>query len=117
MDFVMFRVSDLRTAVAFYRGTLGLRCELESLEYQWAEFDAGNVTLALKGEALPAGARGGGDIALAVVDVQAACDELRQRGIAGLTPPEDSGFCFAVELHDPDGNRIILHQRTDGTAG
>ena len=56
-DFVMFLVSDLSRAVAFYRETLGLRCELENHEYQWAEFDCGNVTLSLKGRALADGVR------------------------------------------------------------
>lgn len=117
VDFVMFRVSDLRRAVGFYRDTLGLRCAIESMEHQWAEFDCGNVTLALKGAALPAGEKAGGIIALAVADVRGTCEELRLGGIELESAPVDSGFCIAAELRDADGNRIILHQRTDGSAG
>jgi len=116
-DFVMFLVSDLAQAVEFYRGTLGLKCEIESLEYQWAEFDCGNVTLSLKGNAIARDDRAGGRIALAVDDVRAAYEEFRARGVRIEAEPVDSGFCVACELWDPDGNRIILHQRSDGTYG
>lgn len=116
-DFVMFLVSDLACSVGFYRDVLGLRCEIESVPYQWAEFDCGNVTLALKGNALAAGEKAGGRLALAVDDVRAAHAELSQRGVRFEGEPEDSGFCVAVSLTDPDGNRIILHRRADGTFG
>jgi hypothetical protein len=46
-DFVMFQVSDLARAAAFYRETLVLPQEIYSEEYRWAEFNCGNVTLAL----------------------------------------------------------------------
>jgi predicted enzyme related to lactoylglutathione lyase len=113
----MFAVSDLRRAAAFYREVLGLRCTVESDEFQWAEFDCGNVTLALKGGDLPAGAAGGGRLALAVEDVAQAYAELVARGVRVGGPPEDSGFCVAFEACDPDGNRLILHRRADGSAG
>jgi catechol 2,3-dioxygenase-like lactoylglutathione lyase family enzyme len=116
-DFVMFLVSDLARAVEFYRGALGLKCEIESVEYQWAEFDCGNVTLSLKGNALAKGELAGGRIALAVDDARAAYEELKARGVRIEAEPVDSGFCVACELLDPDGNRIILHQRSDGTCG
>jgi catechol 2,3-dioxygenase-like lactoylglutathione lyase family enzyme len=48
-DFVLYNVSDLHAAVIFYRDVLGLPLELCSDEWQWAEFNCGNVTLALHG--------------------------------------------------------------------
>jgi catechol 2,3-dioxygenase-like lactoylglutathione lyase family enzyme len=116
-DFVMFLVSDLSRAVAFYRDALGIRCELESLEYQWAEFDCGNVTLSLKGRALTDGTRGGGRIALAVDDIAAAYEELKRKGVHLESAPIDNGCCWHLEVRDPDGNLVILHKRTDGTHG
>jgi catechol 2,3-dioxygenase-like lactoylglutathione lyase family enzyme len=80
-DFVMFLVSDLPRAVSFYRDILGVRCEIESAEYQWAEFDCGNVTLSLKGNAAQRGERAGGNIALAVEDVAKAHRELTGKGV------------------------------------
>ena len=116
-DFVMFLVSDLTRAVGFYRDVLGLRCEIESAEYQWAEFDCGNVTLSLKGSAVADGTEAGGRIALAVDNVYKAYEELRQRGVHVEGTPVDSGFCVALEVCDPDGNVVILHQRADGSYG
>jgi predicted enzyme related to lactoylglutathione lyase len=116
-DFVMFQVSDLTRAVGFYREVLSLRCEIESAEYQWAEFDCGNVTLSLKGSAVADGTKTGGRIALAVDNVRKAYEELKQRGIQVEGAPVDSGFCVAIEIYDPDGNLVILHQRADGSYG
>lgn len=116
-DFVLFLVSDLLKAVAFYRDTLGLPCEIVSEEYQWAEFDCGNVTLSLKGKSLPAGALAGGRIALAVADIFATYEELKAQGFLLESPPADHGCCRHLDLHDPDGNLVILHQRADGTVG
>lgn len=113
----MFIVSDLARAVAFYRDVLGLKCEIDSPEFKWAEFDCGNVTLSLQGNALARGAKGGGRIALAVDDVRAAHEELRLRGIPVEGEPVDSGFCVAVKVFDPDGNLVILHHRSDGSFG
>lgn len=116
-DFVMFLVSDLERAVNFYRDTLGLKCEIYSAEYQWAEFNCGNMTLSLKGNAIAKEERAGGRIALAVDDVRSAYEELRQRGVHIEAEPVDSGYCMACELRDPDGNLIILHRRNDGSYG
>jgi catechol 2,3-dioxygenase-like lactoylglutathione lyase family enzyme len=116
-DFVMFQVSDLARAAEFYRDVLGLHCEIESTEYQWAEFDCGNVTLSLKGSAVANGTKAGGQIALAVDNVYKAYEELRQLAIRVERAPVDSGFCTAIEVRDPDGNLVILHQRADGSYG
>jgi hypothetical protein len=34
-----------------------------------------------------------------------------------LSEPRDFSVCWAMEILDPDGNMIILHQRADGTFG
>ena len=116
-DFVMFLVSDLGRAAAFYRDILELPCEIYSEEYQWAEFDCGNVTLSLKGNSVPKGDKAGGRIALAVSDVFKAKEELEQKGIAIEQEPVDHGVCWHLEVLDPDGNHVILHKRRDGTYG
>lgn len=115
-DFVMYQVSDLARAAAFYRETLGLPQEIYSEEYQWAEFNCGNVTLVHGGRKLPETVAGG-RIALAVDDVHAACAELKNQGVRVVAEPVDYGVCCAVEVLDPDGNTVILHKRADGTFG
>lgn len=116
-DFVMFLVSDLSRATAFYRDTLELPCEIYSEDYQWAEFDCGNVTLSLKGNSLRNMEKAEGRIALAVGDIFSACEELKEKGIPISAEPVDNGVCWHLEIYDPDGNLVILHQRKDGTFG
>jgi catechol 2,3-dioxygenase-like lactoylglutathione lyase family enzyme len=117
VDFVMYPVSDLARAAKFYRDVLGLPQEVYSEEWQWAEFNCGNLTLSLKGgEKLPEPVIGG-HIALAVDDVQAACKELKRQGVRIVKEPQDYGCCQAVEILDPDANPVILHRRADGTFG
>jgi catechol 2,3-dioxygenase-like lactoylglutathione lyase family enzyme len=116
-DFVMLPVSKLATAAQFYRDTLGLPQEVYSEEHQWAEFDCGNVTLALKGGATPGDGGTGVRLALAVDDVGAAYDELKAAGARLAGPPQDHGVCRHLEVVDPDGHVVILHRRTDGSFG
>lgn len=134
VDFVMYRVSDLARAVEFYRDALGLQLEMHSPEYQWAEFDCGNVTLSLHGsqldtaagagdpgpassKAAPAPATHGARITLAVDDIDAAFAEMGARGVRVSQPLQDFGVCRAFEILDPDGNPLLLHRRRDGTFG
>jgi catechol 2,3-dioxygenase-like lactoylglutathione lyase family enzyme len=116
-DFVMYQVANLAKAAAFYRETLGLPQERYSEDWQWAEFDCGNVTLALHGGVKLPSEIAGGRIALAVDDVYAACAELKSRGVHIVGEPVDYSVCCAVEVLDPDGNTVILHHRADGTCG
>jgi len=116
-DLVMYVVSDLARAASFYREVLGLAQEVYSDEWHWAEFNCGNITLALKGgEKLPE-ARSGGRIALAVQNIHTAYEELKKKGVRVLSEPRDHPVCWAMEILDPDGNVVILHRRADGTFG
>lgn len=117
VDFIMIQVGDLGRAAGFYRDILGLTQTLFSEEYQWAEFDCGNVTLALKGRAIPAPDATCPRLAFAVADLDVAYAELAARHILLSGPPEDHGVCRHLDLVDPDGHPLILHQRADGTCG
>ena len=90
-DFIMFHVSDLGAAARFYRDDLGLKQEVYSEQYQWAEFDCGNVTLALKGGTAPSAILAGSRLARAVDDVSAAHAELTAKGARLAGPPQDHG--------------------------
>lgn len=116
-DFVMYHVSDLDRAVTFYRDVLGLPLEVESKEYNWAEFDCGNVTLALQATLHPVGVGGGCRIALAVEDIKAAYEELVAKQAPVMRSPQDHGVCHAFDVRDPDGNLILIHCRADGSFG
>jgi predicted enzyme related to lactoylglutathione lyase/ketosteroid isomerase-like protein len=116
-DFVVYQVSDLARAAAFYRDLLGLPQEIYSEQWHWAEFNCGNVTLALHaGLKLPKKIAGG-RIALAVDDVAALSAALQSKGVRVIGEPVDYSICQAVEILDPDGNTVILHHRANGTVG
>lgn len=116
-DFVMYPVSDLARAARFSRETLGLSQEVYSERWQWADFNCGNVTLALHGRVKLPEKIAGGRIALAVEDVHAAYAELNSIGAQVAGEPADYSVCCGVEVLDPDGNTVILHKRADGTCG
>ncbi|MDQ3700196.1 MAG: VOC family protein [Chloroflexota bacterium] len=116
LDYFVYTVSDMDRAVAFYRDTLGVRSDFNEAGEFWTEFDSKPVALALC-------APGEGDwkgppaAALAVRDVRAKVEELRAKGVPILAEPEETSACYMAFVADPDGNRVCLHQRKDGTAG
>ena len=120
IDYVVYGVSDLERAIPFYRDVLGLPFDYV-YEGWWAEFRVAPVSLALcgppVGQAPRPGYAGGATVALAVPDVAAAVAELRRAGVPVLLEPVESPVCWTAAVADPDGNRINLHQRKDGTAG
>lgn len=116
-DFIAYLVSDLKTAATFYRDKLGLPQTEYKEEWQWAEFDCGNVTLTLYGGTTLPAILLGGRIALAVDDIAQAHEELTEKGVRILKPPFELSGCWHLEILDPDNNVIILHKRKDGSKG
>ena len=123
VDFVGIAVADIGAAKEFYGGKLGLGY-LGDFGERWAEYDAGNVTLALietdaEGirQRLAAGPEAAIGVAIAVDDVEAAVAELRREGVPVAVEPTEFSPCFMATVQDPSGNWVWLHQRKDGTAG
>lgn len=116
-DFFAYLVSDLKRSASFYRDVLGLTQTEYREDWQWAEFDCGNLTLTLYGGATLPEMVLGGRIALAVDDIHEAHRALRERGASLLRPPFELSGCWHLEILDPDRNMVILHQRKDGTTG
>jgi catechol 2,3-dioxygenase-like lactoylglutathione lyase family enzyme len=101
MDFVALQVDDMERAQKFYGGTLGLARNPSSDEH-WAEFETGNLTIALT--EWPA-------IGLRVPDVDEARHTLEEAGVEFRRETHDSGVCHLAGFGDPDGNRLLLHHR------
>lgn len=119
VDFVCYNVSNFPAALAFYRDTLGLKV---TAEYggQFAEFDTGNVTVAIGNwgkDMDKAGQKGGATVAFHVDDLAATVAELKAKGIAIVEGPHDTPVCHMAGVRDPDGNTIMFHCRKDGTKG
>jgi predicted enzyme related to lactoylglutathione lyase len=121
VDYVFYGVADWEKGVAFYRDTLGLKLELEVPDIKWAEFNVGGTTLAVAGppygEAPQPDYKGGATVAISVADAKATMQELKEKGVTINWGPDETPSCWIGGISDPEGNKIIIHQRTDGTAG
>ncbi len=116
IDFTLFTVSDMQKSLTFYRDQLGMPLACLVYEGTWAEFEINPGTLVLRQENNNT-RHGGGTVALAVDNAKAAIKELQQIGINIQSPLGESSVCFWAIVEDPDGNRVIIHQRKDKTVG
>jgi predicted enzyme related to lactoylglutathione lyase len=113
VDFVAVPASDFDASVDFYGTVLGLPFVKRWGEMPGAEFQAGNLTIAVmeptafgqefKTHALP--------IALQVDDVVAARTQLEAQGVRFVSDLIDSGVCHQAIFLDPAGNSLGLHHR------
>jgi catechol 2,3-dioxygenase-like lactoylglutathione lyase family enzyme len=112
IDHVYYWTRDMDRAVAFYGEVLGLPV-IRRTGHEWAEFQAGPITLALHGTEeveLPAS----GTVVFGVDDLEEARWALQQRGVVfDGHESEVSGFARFTTFHDPDGNPIQLIQYLD----
>ena len=118
VDFIAYTVTDMDKAEAFYRDILGLDVSVQRGEpgtrgNGYMEFEVAGTSIGLtQMPPLPNGA-----MALAVDDINQALEELRGKGVEIGMEPVETPVCFLASVADPDGNKIILHQRKDGTHG
>lgn len=120
VDFVMYNTKDIRRTRDFYRRIFGFKRGEEWNDW-WTEFATGPVPLCLNGDG-NSGSRewdwsGPACIALAVDDVPKAVEKCRKHGVKVLIEPTETRVCWMAWIADPDGNRICLHSRKDGSAG
>ncbi len=120
VDFVAVPAKDFDASVDFYGNVLGLPFVKRWGEMPGAEFQAGNLTIAImdptafgqefKPHSMP--------LALAVDDVPAARERLEAQGVEFVSELIDSGVCHQALFLDPAGNVLDIHHRyADGVAG
>jgi predicted enzyme related to lactoylglutathione lyase len=113
VDFVAVPAKDFDASVQFYGEVLGLPFVKRWGEMPGAEFQAGNLTLAIMDptafgqEFRPHGL----PIALQVDDVAAAREHLEAQGVTFTSDTIDSGVCHQAIFLDPAGNALDLHHR------
>jgi len=114
VDFITIATSDLDASRKFYAEVLGLEPSiLYGDDPVGAEFETGNLTLALLDSAkLGLDVKPNNHpIAFKVDDVHAAKAELESRGVEFSPDILDSGVCHQAFFRDPDGNTLALHHR------
>ncbi len=106
---VILAVMDLNQSIVFYRDRLGLR--LTSTNEDFAFFDAGGFTIALRGgrpKAAPADLASV-EIAFAVEHVKAAHQALGAQGVEFKREPRIiTGTTWATDFRDPDGHVMSI---------
>lgn len=120
LDFVMYSTNNMRKTRAFYQSLFGLKKGEEWTSF-WSEFATEPLTLCLNAKSKTVRPewdwRGGPCVAMAVDDVSTAVAVCRKRRVKILIEPVKTNVCWMAWIADPDGNRICLHSRLDGTAG
>lgn len=120
LDFVMYNTKDMKGTRAFYQKMFGF-APGEEWEAFWSEFATEPITLCLNGPDPSRGPewnwQGAACVALAVDDVPSAVEKCRAHGVKVLIEPVETRVCWMAWIADPDGNRLCLHSRKDGTAG
>jgi len=120
LDFVMYTTKNIRRARTFYQKLFGLKRGHEWNDF-WSEFATEPLTLCLNGTGHKRHPEwdwsGPTCVALAVDDVRTAIDICRRHRVKILIEPVETPVCWMAWIADPDGNRIWLHSRKDGTAG
>ena len=106
VDAVEIPSQDTQRSRRFYVETLGLRPD----EHSESEFWIGNTCFEIwKPQKL---APQSSAIALLHVgDVEAARTELEGKGVEFVGHTFDTGVCHMATFSDPDGNRLVLHNR------
>jgi predicted enzyme related to lactoylglutathione lyase len=112
VDYVAVPTDDFDASFRFYSEVLGLPCIDRYGSMPGAEFQAGNLTLAvMQNDAFGQEFRPNSmPIALRVADVDAARERLELAGVK-FTAQFDSGVCHQAIFLDPAGNVLDLHHR------
>jgi catechol 2,3-dioxygenase-like lactoylglutathione lyase family enzyme len=112
-DFITIATKDFESAIGFYRDVLGLPESKRWGQMPAAEFETGNLTIAvMQSDAFGLEFRANNHpLELRVDDFEAAHAELESRGVEFKGKTIDSGVCHQAFFEDPDGNTLAIHHR------
>ncbi|MFL5826231.1 MAG: VOC family protein [Thermoleophilaceae bacterium] len=112
-DFITIPTQDFDRAVEFYGGVLGLPEGKRWGQMPAAEFETGNLTIAvMQSDAFGIEFRPHSHpVEFHVDDFEGARAELESRGVQFRGDTIDSGVCFQAFFQDPDGNTLAIHHR------
>ena len=109
--FIVYPVSAMERARAFYEHVLGLPV---SYHYKntWVEYDIGGSTFAISTteSGRTPGAKGA-VVAFEVSDFDMMMHKLKDRAVVFVAEPFETAVCRMAVIEDPDGNHLTIHKR------
>jgi predicted enzyme related to lactoylglutathione lyase len=111
IGFIGIPVTDIDRARKFYEGVLGLTMSEKMMGGQWVEYGVGSGTLAIAnvGERWKP-SDDGTSVALEMEEFDQTIAELKRANIKFAAEPFETPCCHMAVVHDPDGNKIIIHK-------
>ncbi|MGI8957810.1 MAG: VOC family protein [Chthoniobacterales bacterium] len=109
--FVAIAVTDRERARKFYEETLELKPAMSAMEGAWVEYEVGPVTIGVGCHPMWQPSRDGTSVAFEVDDIDAAVAKLTERGVTFDIPKTETPVCWMAQFRDPDGNKLLVHQR------
>lgn len=105
-------VSSLPDAIAWYESRLGWSLVASVPEFGWAELATATPGVRVGLSEIPSpGVTGGAVLNFGVADVEAARARLEAGGVSFDGPTREiAGMTRLAAFHDPDGNRLMLHE-------
>ncbi len=104
---VYYTVKDMNRAVEFYTNVFGMKLKFRDGD-NWAQFDGGNVSVALSSPAESASAEGGAVVAMEVDDMTAYEKKLLVAGATVIQRRDMGDHGKVVAFRDSEGNIVQL---------
>ena len=109
--FVAIAVSDAERARKFYQETLELQPSTSAMDGAWVEYDLGTTTIGVGCHPAWQPSRDGTTVAFEVDDIDATIMTLKKRGVEFDMDKTETPVCWMAQFRDPDGNKLVVHQR------
>jgi predicted enzyme related to lactoylglutathione lyase len=109
--FVVIPVTDIAGARKFYEGALELKPTTEAVGGSWIEYEIGPHTLAIGAHPEWKPSSDGTSTALEVDDFPGTIQRLKNDGVKFSMDVTETPVCHMAIIHDPDGNKLLIHKR------
>lgn len=113
--FACYPVTNISKSREFYEKVLELKPTqtwVKDDSYGFVEYDIGPTTLAIGAgsDSFKIG-EGGAGVAIEVSDFDETIKALKEKKCKFAIEPMDTPICHMASVVDPDGNKIMIHQR------
>ena len=112
--FVVYAVTDIKKARAFYEGVLGLvpNTDFPAQEHSmWIEYNIGSSTLSIGCSPDWKPSSDGAVAGLEAVDFDVVIKKLKAASVPFKLEPQDFPTCKMAVVFDPDKNCVLIHHK------